>query len=266
VCDGFLDALRIRMYERNLVQELSGGNRRKVSLAVALLGSPPTAYLDEPSTGLDPVACRHMWRLLSKIAEAATSALVLTTHNMLECQAVCGRVGIMKRGALVALGDSQHLRAVHGTGYMLEVAVADPGQLGAAKAFVAAKFAGAVVVDETDRMCNFELPRSAVPQLAEAFTALEAAKLPLGLTDYALCQSTLEQVFLKAIRLTAKDYAAMDAEEVKAVVAMPDMLDYVIVWGWWLISPFPLFGGGHHTVMRNYKTAAIYFWTFNEVL
>jgi ABC-type uncharacterized transport system ATPase subunit len=98
-----------------------GGNRRKVSLAVALLGAPPTVYLDEPSTGLDPVASRLMWRLLSKIATAKTTAIVLTTHNMLECEAVCTRVCIMKLGEMVCLGDSQHLRSTHGTGFLLEL-------------------------------------------------------------------------------------------------------------------------------------------------
>ena len=86
---------------------------------MALLGSPPTVYLDEPSTGLDPVASRLMWRLLTKIAATRTTAMVLTTHNMLECEAVCTRICIMKLGEMVCLGDSQHLRSTHGTGFLL---------------------------------------------------------------------------------------------------------------------------------------------------
>ena len=83
VVEAFMKALNIKKYENKLIQHLSGGNRRKVSLAVALLGCPPTVYLDEPSTGLDPVASRLMWRLLSSVASKKTSAIVLTTHNML---------------------------------------------------------------------------------------------------------------------------------------------------------------------------------------
>lgn len=83
VVEAFMRALNIKKYENKLIQHLSGGNRRKVSLAVALLGCPPTVYLDEPSTGLDPVASRLMWRLLSSVAAKKTSAIVLTTHNML---------------------------------------------------------------------------------------------------------------------------------------------------------------------------------------
>ena len=62
-----------------------------------------------------------MWRLLAKIGETKSCAIVLTTHNMLECEAVCTRVGVMKIGELVCLGDSMHLRSVHGTGFLLEM-------------------------------------------------------------------------------------------------------------------------------------------------
>ena len=105
--EGFMGAMNIKKYQSKLIMQLSGGNRRKVSLAVALLGCPPTVYLDEPSTGLDPVASRLMWRLLSRIAATKTTAIVLTTHNMLECEAVCSRICIMKLGEMVCLGDSQ---------------------------------------------------------------------------------------------------------------------------------------------------------------
>ena len=70
-----------------------------------------------------------MWRLLSKVAQAKKSAVVLTTHNMLECEAVCTRVGVMKLGEMVCLGNTQHLRSVHGTGFLLEITVGNPVDL-----------------------------------------------------------------------------------------------------------------------------------------
>jgi ABC-type multidrug transport system ATPase subunit len=60
-----------------------------------------------------------MWRLLTKISNTKKTAMVLTTHNMLECEAVCTRICIMKLGEMVCLGDSQHLRSTHGTGFLL---------------------------------------------------------------------------------------------------------------------------------------------------
>ncbi len=74
-----------------------------------------------------------MWRLLSKIAAAKSSAIVLTTHNMLECEAVCTRVCIMKLGEMVCLGDSQHLRSTHGTGFQLELSLLNGEASDAAK-------------------------------------------------------------------------------------------------------------------------------------
>lgn len=74
-----------------------------------------------------------MWRLLAKIGETKSCAMVLTTHNMLECEAVCTRVGVMKIGELVCLGDSTHLRSVHGTGFLLEMHLKSPDSVEACK-------------------------------------------------------------------------------------------------------------------------------------
>ena len=96
-----------------------------------LLLLPP--LLLQPSTGLDPVASRLMWRLLSRIASTKSTAMVLTTHNMLECEAVCTRICIMKLGEMVCLGDNQHLRSTHGTGFLLEISLTEPSLADAAK-------------------------------------------------------------------------------------------------------------------------------------
>jgi ABC-type multidrug transport system ATPase subunit len=74
-----------------------------------------------------------MWRLLSKVGQAKKSAVILTTHNMIECEAVCTRVGVMKMGEMVCLGNTQHLRSVHGTGFLLEIHVQDTENLNQCK-------------------------------------------------------------------------------------------------------------------------------------
>ena len=100
----------------------------------------------QPSTGLDPVASRLMWRLLSRIASTKRSAIVLTTHNMLECEAVCTRICIMKMGEMVCLGDSQHLRSAHGTGFLLEMSLGTPQAVDRAKQVGQVAFVAVVVV------------------------------------------------------------------------------------------------------------------------
>lgn len=260
-CEAFMTTLNIKRYENKLIQQLSGGNRRKVSLAVALLGAPPTIYLDEPSTGLDPVASRLMWRLLCKVAQAKKSAVVLTTHNMLECEAVCTRVGVMKLGELVCLGNAQHLRSVHGTGFLLEISVNNPDTLPLCKQFVSEHFSGAVTVDEHSIMVNFEIPKASISRLSVAFNLLENNKDALGIIDYALSQSTLEQVFLKQIRPNDQDVTLL-AEQNKTEARIPRSTDYFNAYLCWALAFF--IPGLHHFYLGNFWRGMKYLFTINE--
>ena len=107
---------------------LSGGNKRKLSVAIATIGSPSVVFLDEPSTGMDPVARRFMWRVLSSLSAtpAGRTSLILTTHSMEEAEALCGRIGIMVNGGLSCLGSSTHLKNTFAQGLELEVKVSQP--------------------------------------------------------------------------------------------------------------------------------------------
>jgi len=99
----------------------SGGSRRKLALAVALVGEPRVALLDEPSTGLDPGARRAMWSTLQgPHVLKAGRGVVLTSHSMEECEALCGRLAIMAQGQARCIGSVQHLKSRFGGGYMLE--------------------------------------------------------------------------------------------------------------------------------------------------
>ncbi len=78
---------------------LSGGNKRKLCVAIAMLGNPPIILLDEPSTGIDPKAKRFMWDIISRISKKRKqSAVVLTTHSMEEAEALSTKIGIMVKG------------------------------------------------------------------------------------------------------------------------------------------------------------------------
>ncbi len=79
---------------------MSGGNKRKLSVAVAIVGNPPIILLDEPSAGMDPEARRFMWSVVAKIASQKTSAVILTSHLMEEAEALCTKMGIMVKGGI----------------------------------------------------------------------------------------------------------------------------------------------------------------------
>ena len=111
-------------YRDIAANNLSGGNKRKMSVAMAMLGNPPLVFLDEPSTGVDPQAERFMWNIVSKISTLRQrSAVIITTHSMEEAEALCTKMGIMVGGEFKCFGSSQHIKDKFGTGYELEVKI-----------------------------------------------------------------------------------------------------------------------------------------------
>jgi ATP-binding cassette, subfamily A (ABC1), member 3 len=108
-------------YQNRLAGTYSGGNKRKLSVAIAMIGEPSIVFLDEPSTGMDPAARRFMWDIISDIVtKREKCCLILTTHSMEEAEALCTRVGIMVGGVIRCIGSTQHLRTQYGKGYQIE--------------------------------------------------------------------------------------------------------------------------------------------------
>jgi len=107
---------------------LSGGNKRKLSVAMATLGNPPIILLDEPSAGMDPEARRFMWTVVERISQRdKKSAVILTTHSMEEAEALSTKMGIMVRGGIFkCFGSSQHIKNKFGTGYEVEIKIRKP--------------------------------------------------------------------------------------------------------------------------------------------
>ncbi len=102
------------------VAKLSGGEKRRLDLALAVWGSPELVILDEPTTGLDPESRRRTWDAIGELAEAGRT-VVLTTHYLEEAEALADRIAIMHRGRIAAAGTLAEIVAEHPAGFSAEV-------------------------------------------------------------------------------------------------------------------------------------------------
>lgn len=109
-----IDWLGLKSYENAKAKSLSGGYKRRLSLAIALMGRPEILILDEPSCGMDPVARRQMWQVMESASRDC--ALILTTHSMEEAESVSTRLGIMSKGKMVCVGTASELREKYSNG------------------------------------------------------------------------------------------------------------------------------------------------------
>ncbi len=101
---------------------LSGGQKQRLAMACALVGDPELLFLDEPTTGLDPQARRHLWDLVDELKRAGRT-IILTTHYMDEAERLCDRVAIMDHGKIIALGTPQQLIGSVGGEHIVEFAL-----------------------------------------------------------------------------------------------------------------------------------------------
>lgn len=110
--DDLLDLANLESRRHATIDTLSGGMKRRLTLARALINQPDLVILDEPTTGLDPQARHHLWRQLRRLRERGVT-LVLTTHYMEEAQELCDRVAIIDAGRIIACDSPQAMIAAH---------------------------------------------------------------------------------------------------------------------------------------------------------
>ncbi|XP_036745864.2 phospholipid-transporting ATPase ABCA7 isoform X5 [Manis pentadactyla] len=189
-----LARLGLRQFADRLAGTYSGGNKRKLATAMALVGDPEVVFLDEPTTGMDPGARRFLWNSLLAVVRAGGS-VVLTSHSMEECEALCTRLAVVVNGRFRCLGSPQRLKGRFGAGHTLTLRV-PAAQPEPAAAFVAAAFPGAELREAHGGRLRFQLPPGGRCALARVFGELAAHGAEHGVEDFSVSQTTLEEVFL----------------------------------------------------------------------
>ncbi|XP_066471023.1 phospholipid-transporting ATPase ABCA1 [Tiliqua scincoides] len=196
-------------YAEKYAGNYSGGNKRKLSTAVALIGAPPVVFLDEPTTGMDPKARRFLWNCALSVIKEGRS-VILTSHSMEECEALCTRMAIMVNGRFRCLGSVQHLKNRFGDGYTIIVRIAGVNpDLKPVQDFFALAFPGSVLKEKHRNMLQYQLP-SSPSSLARIFSVLSQNKKRLHIEDYSVSQTTLDQVFVNFAKDQSDDDHAKD--------------------------------------------------------
>lgn len=226
----------ITAHADKLAAKLSGGNKRKLSLGIALVGNPPVLLLDEPSSAMDAASKRVLWKTLEAVAPGRS--VIITTHSMEEADALATRAAIVAR-RLLAIGTTEALRKTHSNEYHVHLILksaplSTAEEMEEVAAWVRDTFPGIKFEGENlGGQVRFIVPAdSKVPASTsrtqgevsgsggtQSFTrylieTLEAQKERLNLDCYSISAATMESVFLRVVK-------EVPAEEDAVVVKKP---------------------------------------------
>ncbi|XP_046544470.1 phospholipid-transporting ATPase ABCA3-like [Haliotis rubra] len=193
-------------------RHLSGGQKRKLSVGIALIGGSKIVILDEPTSGMDPAARRQTWDILQRNKQGRT--MLLTTHFMDEADVLGDRIAIMTEGVVKCSGTSYFLKKLYGAGYHL-VMVKEPNcQVASVTAVVQQHVPTAVMESEINAELSYLLPDDQSESFAALFTEIESRGKELGISSFGTSATTMEEVFLKAGEEEVVEELAYDNDSV----------------------------------------------------
>ncbi len=182
-----LELVNLKEMERTQFKDLSGGQKQKLGLCLAMVNNPDLLFLDEPTTGLDPQARRNMWDVIRKL-KAEGKTILLTTHYLEEAEVLSDRVGIVDHGKMVACGTPDDIIKQHGSGKILHVSGNET---------VARKVNGATGLHCTVDGKNIAVEITSNSDVAQILDIVRESGVELRTLQ--LSEETLEEVFLKIV-------------------------------------------------------------------
>ncbi|KAL9284230.1 ABC transporter A family member 9 [Arabidopsis thaliana] len=203
----------------------SGGMKRRLSVAVALIGDPKLVFLDEPTTGMDPITRRHVWDIIQESKKGR--AIILTTHSMEEADILSDRIGIMAKGRLRCIGTSIRLKSRFGTGFVATVSFIENKNdnnigVGASHEPLKKFFKEHLKVEPTEEnkaFMTFVIPHDKENLLTVFFEELQNRESEFGISDIQLGLATLEEVFLNIARQAELESATAEGNMVTLELA-----------------------------------------------
>uniref|UniRef100_A0A8C4Y5B1 ATP binding cassette subfamily A member 12 n=1 Tax=Gopherus evgoodei TaxID=1825980 RepID=A0A8C4Y5B1_9SAUR len=188
-----LHRLNLMPYKDRVTSMCSYGTNRKLSTALALIGNPSILLLDEPSSGMDPNAKRHLWKIISEEVQNQCS-VILTSHSMEECEALCTRLAIMVNGRFQCLGSLQHIKSRFGRGFTVKMHLMSSAvSTEALTDLMQSHFPNTCLKDRHLNTVEYHVPVSA-GGVANIFDLLETNKIAFKIRHFSVSQTTLEEV------------------------------------------------------------------------
>lgn len=210
-----MDAAKVR------AGSYSGGMKRRLSVAIALIGDPKLVILDEPTTGMDPITRRHVWDIIENAKRGR--AIVLTTHSMEEADILSDRIGIMAKGRLRCIGTSIRLKSRFGTGFIANISFygnniehgpANGDDISATHREAVKQFfknhLDVVPKEENNNFLTYVIPHEREALLTNFFSELQDREEEFGISDIQLGLTTLEEVFLNIAKQAELESAAAE--------------------------------------------------------
>jgi len=189
----WLEKVKLTDAANKLSKEYSGGMKRRLSVAIALVGRPKVVLLDEPSTGLDPASRRALWEVIHGFKRQC--AMLLTTHSMEEAEALCDRLAIINHGKLRCIGASAELKQRYGQFYKITVTTPEKYEP-KAKRFLQKIAPELREINTLAGVAHYEAPREGI-KLSTLFSEIQKNQKRLHIIDWGISNTTLEEVFIK---------------------------------------------------------------------
>jgi len=182
----------------------SGGMKRRLSVAISLIGNPKVVYMDEPSTGLDPASRKDLWTVIQRAKQ--NTAIILTTHSMEEAEFLCDRLGIFVDGGLQCVGNPKELKGRYGGSYVftMTTSVEHEEKVERMVKHISPNSKRVYHLAGTQK---FEIPKQEV-MIADVFFMVEKVKSKFTVFAWGLADTTLEDVFFK-VATTAQAFNSL---------------------------------------------------------
>lgn len=183
------------VHKDTMAKNLSGGNKRKLSVAIALIGGSKLVLLDEPTAGMDLNARRKLWNMLKN--QKHNRIIILTTHYMDEADILGDRIGIMSGGKLVCLGSSLFLKNRFGVGYNLTMVKNHKEPNTKVGPYFEQHLGPVKKLHEVSSEITYQIPISLSYKFKEFFENFDYSLDMLDIKSYGISVTTLEEVFLR---------------------------------------------------------------------